>query len=345
MALLRFIILGYGNIGSRHAAILDQMPEASIAAIVDTDPESREAVAKLGSYPVYSSLQAVLADGIDADIVNVCTPNGSHYGCAWEALDARFHVLVEKPVTLTVSACDDLIQKALETGRGLYAVLQNRYSSPARWLHEVMSQHRLGRLFLVQVQCFWNRGSEYYHQSTWRGTADEDGGPLYTQFSHFVDLLSWSLGPVRLEEGWFYNFNHKEITAFEDSGYLKMNLPSMAPVWMTYSTSAYETNLESSITLLGENGSVKIGGQYMDKLEHCSISGYEEPQLGEVNGPNNYGNAKGSAANHSHVLAELIQAVKGQSHNLADAREARTSIGLIEEAYEVRDRKGIQQLG
>lgn len=345
MALLRFIILGYGNIGSRHAAILHQMPEASIAAIIDPDPNAREAVAMLGPYPVYPSLQAGLADGIEADIVNVCTPNGSHYEHAWEALDARFHVLVEKPVTLTVRACDTLIQKASEIGRGLYAVLQNRYSPPAQWLHEVMSQQLLGRLFLVQVQCFWNRDKGYYHQSYWRGTADEDGGPLYTQFSHFVDLLPWTLGPVRLQEGWFYNFNHHEMTAFEDTGYLKLSLTSGAPVWMAYSTSAYETNLESSITLLGEKGSIKIGGQYMDKVEHCRIKDYEEPQLAEVNAPNNYGNATGSAANHSHVLAELIQAVNGQSHNLADAREARPSIALIEAAYQIRDQKGFLQLG
>ncbi len=341
MALLRFIILGYGNIGSRHAAILDQMPGASIVAIIDPDPRVPEAVTKLGSYPVYSSFQAGLADGIEADIVNVCTPNGYHYEHAWEALDAGFHVLVEKPVTLTVSACDALIQKASLVGRKLYAVLQNRYSPPAQWLHEVMSQQLLGSLFLAQVQCFWNRDKGYYDQSSWRGTAGEDGGPLYTQFSHFVDLLSWTLGPISLQEGCFYNFNHQEMTAFEDTGYLKLSLASGAPVWMAYSTSAYETNLESSITLLGEKGSIKIGGQYMDRLEHCRIKGYQEPELEDVNSPHDYGHAKGSAANHSHVLADLMQAVNGEAYKLADAREARPSIALIEAAYQIRDQKGV----
>lgn len=343
MSTTKFIIVGYGNIGSRHVGLLEAMTGAEVMAIVDLDPAAR-AAASQRLYPVYPTLEAVVADGIEADVANICTPNGQHYSSACTALEQGFHVLVEKPVTLSAETCNQLIRKAREVNRGLYAVLQNRYSPPARWLWEVMDQQLLGRLFMVQVQCFWNRGVAYYQEREWRGTADNDGGPLYTQFSHFVDLLPWVLGKLNLVDGWFYNFNHLQSTDFEDTGHLRFSLSSGALVLMSYSTAAYEVNLESSITLLGERGSLKIGGQYMDTLAHCHIADYEPPVLPAVNPPNEYGHSKGSAANHAHVFAEVIKAVKGLPHNLPEVKEAKGSIALIETAYQLRDQKGIDGL-
>ena len=344
MAQTKVIISGFGHIGARHLEVLHQIPETTIAAIIDPDPEAREAASKTHSAPVYASLPESLRNGVEAHGVSICSPNGAHYANALEALDHGFHVLVEKPVTLSLPACNQLIAKAEENRCGLYAVLQNRYSPPAQWLWQVMNQKRLGKLFMVQVQCFWNRGRAYYQDRAWRGTAELDGGPLYTQFSHFVDLLPWVLGTVNLKDGWFYNFSHQGITAFEDSGTLYLASDKGAPIFMSYSTAAYEVNLESSITLLGEKGSLKIGGQYMNQLVHCRIAGYEAPQLPAVNPPNEYPHAQGSAANHAHVLREFVKAIHGRPHELPKASEARASIALIEEAYRLRDRKGIATL-
>lgn len=341
MAATRFIVQGYGNIGYRHAQLLKTIPGAVLAGIIEVDPANRELAYSCGDGPVYSSLENCLADGVNADVLNICTPNGLHYEHARNGLASGFHVLVEKPLALTVNACDALIDQAEKSGHGLFCVLQNRYSPPASWLKQVLSENRLGHLYMVNVNCYWNRGASYYQKSHWRGTANLDGGPLYTQFSHFVDLLPWSLGPVSLEEGRFFNFNHREQTAFEDSGCLFMSLESGAPVTMNYSTSAFETNIESSITILGEHGSVKIGGQYMNVISHCRIADYEMPEISETNEPNQYGQWKGSAANHQAVLEDVVGAVQNQNSNVTHAKEARASIRLIEEAYRLRDARGI----
>jgi predicted dehydrogenase len=340
----RFAILGLGNIGQRHAHILHHMPEAELVAIIEPDNPTQKTTAELEGYPVFDALQDFLDQGPEADVVNVCTPNGWHYTHASLALSAGMHVLVEKPLTLTAEASYQLTAQARAKGLNLFGVLQNRYSPPAQWLKTVIEENRLGQLFMVSVNCYWNRGVQYYEQRSWRGTAALDGGPLYTQFSHFVDLLPWVFGELEMQDGQFYNFSHQDTTAFEDSGVLSMRLPSGAPVMLTYSTAAYEGNLESSITVLGAQGALKIGGQYMDQIVHCRIADYEAPAMPPTNPPNQYGPFQGSAANHHQVITNVVKALKNEPCEVAEGTEAAESISLIEQAYQIRQKKGIQLL-
>ena len=340
----RFVVLGYGNIGQRHAHLLHHMPEAELVAIIEPDSRNQAAVRELGLYPVFDSLETFLDQGPKADIISVCTPNGWHYTHASQALAGGLHTLVEKPLALTAEACFALVDQAQASGLCLFGVLQNRYSPPAQWLKTVIQENRLGQLFMVSVNCLWNRGPQYYQQCAWRGTASLDGGPLYTQFSHFIDILPWVFGELHVQDGQFYDFSHQYITDFEDSGIVSMSLSSGAPVNLTYSTAVYPQNMESSITVLGACGSLKIGGQYMDQLIHCRIEDYEAPTMPATNPPNQYGPFQGSAANHYQVLSNVIKALDGHSYDVASGAEAAQSIRLIEQAYQIRQTKGIQQL-
>ena len=333
----RFAIIGYGNIGQRHARLIRQMESAELVAVVDTDSDKQAPVKRNEDVPFYNSLEAFFNDGIAADVLNICTPNGYHFDQAYEALSHNYHVLVEKPLTLTHEACEKLITQGKTMGKQVFCVLQNRYSPPARWLKQVVNEGVLGKIYLVEINCYWNRDNRYYQERAWRGTKVLDGGTLFTQFSHFVDLLIWVFGAVKSQEGRFFNFNHRHNTEFEDSGILHLTMHNDAQVIFTYSTAVWDHNMESSITVIGEKGSLKIGGQYMDRVEHCHIEGYDMPDISAVNPPNDYGQFKGSAANHFYVFDNVVKALNGESYELARPEEACQSISLIEEVYKSRN--------
>lgn len=336
MTITRFVIVGFGNIGQRHAQILQQMEQAELSAIVDLDPGKENTVTEQYSVPFFRYLNHFIEASVDADVLVIATPNGYHYEQAYQALDNGFHVLVEKPIALTAEACKGLITMANQKDKQLHCVLQNRYSPPARWLKQVVDDKRLGEIFMVDVNCFWNRDGRYYSKNDWRGDRQLDGGTLFTQFSHFIDLMIWVFGDVRDAEGRFFNFNHSDTIDFEDSGILNLSMESGAKIDFTYSTSVWDRNMESSISVIGEKGSLKIGGQYMDSIEHCHIEGYEQPTIPSVNPPNDYGHFKGSAANHLYVLDNVIKALNHQPYELAYPQEACKSIALIEKVYQDR---------
>ncbi len=336
MTVTRFVIVGFGNIGKRHAKILQHMEQAELTAIVDLDPEKENTVNDQFSVPCFRYLNQFLQAGIEADLLVIATPNGYHYEQAYQALAHGFHVLVEKPIALTSEACKSLIEKANKENKKLHCVLQNRYSPPARWLKQVVDENWLGDLFMVDVNCFWNRDERYYSKNDWRGDRQLDGGTLFTQFSHFIDLIIWVFGDATNAEGRFFNFNHRDTIDFEDSGTLNLSMDCGAKVDFTYSTSVWDKNMESSISVIGEKGSLKIGGQYMDSIEHCHIKGYDQPTIPPVNPPNDYGHFKGSAANHFYVLDNVIKALNDQPYELAHPEEACKSIALIEKVYQDR---------
>ena len=331
-----FAIVGYGNIGSRHAHIIDQMPEAELTACIDKDPEKQQSFGSHFVKPVFASLEQFFQADLDVDVVIIATPNGYHYEQALAAIEKGYHVLIEKPITLSTSACIELIQKAKAHDKYIFCVLQNRFSPPAQWLKQVVDDDKLGQIYMVDVHCFWNRDERYYQTNNWRGKYHLDGGTLFTQFSHFVDLLIWVFGDVRDANGSFFNFNHPQSIEFEDSGLIHLNMHSGAKVNFSYSTSVWDQNMESSISVIGEKGSLKIGGQYMDRIEHCHIKDYERPEIEPSNPPNQYGAFQGSAANHFYVLDNVVKALNQQSYQLAYPEEACKSIALIEHVYQDR---------
>ena len=215
--------------------------------------------------------------------------------------------------------------------------MQNRYSQPSLWLKQLVDEHKLGTPFLVQINCYWNRGDRYYAESNWKGTLELDGGPLFTQFSHFMDTLYWLFGDITDINAQFHNYSHQHNTAFEDSGMVHFRLVNGGLGAFNYSTCTYEQNLESSITIIAEKGTVKVSGQYMDKVEYCNVTDYEQPELPEPPPPNTYPTgAQGSAANHYLVIDNVVQTLNGATAETTNAMEGLKEVEMIERIYKLR---------
>ena len=216
--------------------------------------------------------------------------------------------------------------------------MQNRYSPPSEWLKSVVENGVLGKTFMVQLNCYWNRDNRYYKKGGWKGTQDLDGGTLYTQFSHFIDIMYWLFGDIDNIQGKFSDFIHQESTDFEDSGFISFDFINGGMGCINYSTAVANQNLESSITIVGENGSIKVGGQYMNEVEVCNIKDYEMPILKESNPANDYGPYKGSAANHNYVIKNVIDTLKGRTSATTNALEGLKVVEIIERIYKLRNK-------
>lgn len=332
MQKIRFAVIGYGHIGKRHAAMIQQNDECELVAVADTN----EALAKdiQGSgISFFSSFESFLDSGIKADVVTIATPNGLHATQAMKAIGAGHHVVVEKPMGLHRKECEELIHTALSRSRHLFCVMQNRYSPPSEWLKQIVADGVLGKVYMVQVNCYWNRDERYYKAGSWHGTKQLDGGTLFTQFSHFIDLLYWVFGDVEDIKSCFSSFNHDKLTEFEDSGVVHFRFSRGGMGSINFSTSVWDKNLESSMTVIGENGSLKVGGQYMDKVEYCHIKDYTMPELRPTNPANDYGPYKGSAANHHYVIQNVVDVLKGRASITTNALEGLKVVDIIERIY------------
>jgi UDP-N-acetyl-2-amino-2-deoxyglucuronate dehydrogenase len=277
-------------------------------------------------------------------VVNVCSPNGLHAQHSLIALENKIHVVCEKPLALTKKDSEKIIFKALQVSRHVFCVMQNRYSPPSVWIKQVVDDGLLGDIYLVQLNCYWNRDSRYYKKGGWKGTSDLDGGTLFTQFSHFIDIMYWLFGDITDIQGKFDDFNHGDSIAFEDSGMVTFNFINGGMGSINYSTAVWDSNLESSITIIGAKGSVKIGGQYMNDVEYCHIKDYKLPKLEPSSPPNDYGAYKGSAANHHFIIENVIDTLKGRTTATTNALEGLKVVDIIERIYALRDMKKIKTI-
>lgn len=333
---IKFAVIGAGHIGKRHAEMVRREDEAELVAMVDVRSKE-ECGAEDLDVPFFKTVEELLASGIEIDVVNVCTPNGLHAQQSIMALDSKKHVVVEKPMGLSKDNCENVIFKSLQMSRNVFCVMQNRYSPPSEWIKSVVDQGILGDIRMVQLNCYWNRDDRYYKKGGWKGTADLDGGTLFTQFSHFIDIMYWLFGDIDNIQGKFADFAHKDSTEFEDSGIVNFDFVHGGMGCINYSTAVPDQNLESSITIIGSKGSVKIGGQYMNDVEVCNIEGYEMPKLAESNPANDYGPYKGSAANHNYVIKNVIDTLKGRTTATTNALEGLKVVEIIERIYKVRN--------
>jgi UDP-N-acetyl-2-amino-2-deoxyglucuronate dehydrogenase len=295
---VRFAVVGYGHIGKRHAAMIRQHPSAELVAVCDV--RTAEAIGLPSEIPHFTSLEQMLATVPEIDVINICTPNGYHAVQSLEALEARKHVVVEKPMALRRTDCERVIHKALNVSRQVFCVMQNRYSPAAAWVKEIVSEGKLGDVLQVQVHCFWNRDDRYYfidgERHPWHGDKELDGGVLFTQFAHFVDILYWVFGDIENIESRFANYTHSHSTEFPDSGQVQFDFVNGGMGTLAFSTSVWDRNFESSLTVVGTRGSFRLGGQYMNEITHCHIEGVELPDLPPAGPPNDYGGYTGSAA-------------------------------------------------
>lgn len=332
---VKFAIIGCGHIGKRHAEMIRRNPEASLIAMCDILPQKEAGTESFG-VPYFDSADKMFSSGLEFDVAVVCSPNGLHAEHALLALSNKKHVVCEKPMALTKADCEKIIFKALQVHKNVFCVMQNRYSPPSRWLKSIVEDNVIGEVFMVQVNCYWNRDDRYYKPGSWKGTADLDGGTLFTQFSHFIDIMYWVFGDITDIQARFDDFNHQHSTAFEDSGIVNFRFVNGGMGTLNYSTAVWDKNMESSITVIGSKGSVKVGGQYMNEVEYCHIDGYSMPKLEPVNPANDYGPYKGSAANHHFIIENVIDTLMGRTSITTNALEGLKVVEIIERIYALK---------
>jgi predicted dehydrogenase len=195
-----------------------------------------------------------------------------------------------------------------------------------------MAENKLGKIFNFQMNCFWNRPASYY-QSSWKGTKKLDGGILFTQFSHFIDLLYWLLGDVSAVKGQRNNFLHKDCIEFEDTGVAILEMNNGGIGTINYTINSEKKNMEGSLTVFGEKGTVKIGGQYLNELEYFSVQEEPYPDLPPGKAANQYGFYEGSMSNHDKVYEHMVKAIDDPSHDFISSQETLKTIEIIEKIY------------
>jgi len=336
MKKIRFAVIGQGHIGKRHAEMVRRNPQAELVAVCDILPKEQLGITDI-SEKFYGSIDELLTKETEVDVVNICVPNGLHAQFALKALDARKHVVIEKPMALSKWDAEQVLSRSLEVGHHVFCVMQNRYSPPSVWLKDIVESGILGSVYSVQLNCFWNRDERYYKQGNWHGDAQMDGGTLYTQFSHFVDIMYWLFGDITNIKGSFHDFNHQSLTAFEDSGTVLFDFIKGGSGSLNYSTAVWDKNLESSLTIIARNGSIKVAGQYMNEVEYCHIKDYVMPELAPSNPPNDYGAYKGSAQNHHYVIQNVIDKLTGNALITTNALDGLKVVDIIERIYKERD--------
>ncbi|MCB9262698.1 MAG: Gfo/Idh/MocA family oxidoreductase [Flavobacteriales bacterium] len=334
MTKIKFAICGFGHIGKRHSVIIQNFENTELVAIIDTDKSVTDNELYPTSIPFFENINEFYLSQTDLDVLVIATPNGTHIELAETALNHKNHVIIEKPMGISKVACEQLVHKALNVNRQVFVVKQNRYSPPSKWLKEVVEQKIIGDVYMVQLNCYWNRDDRYYKSGGWKGTKNLDGGVLFTQFSHFIDIMFWVFGDIKNIKTNLQNFNHQHNTEFHDSGNSIFEFINGGLGCINFSTSVWDTNMESSITVVGSKGSLKIGGQYMNEIEYCHIEGYAKPDLPPTNPPNDYGPFKGSAANHHYVIENVVNTLNGKDTITANALEGLKVVDIIERIYQ-----------
>ncbi len=340
---INFAVIGQGHIGKRHAEMIRRNTHCNLVAVCDIQPKEKLGLSDIKE-AFYQDYIKMLEAHPEIDVVNICTPNGLHAKHSIDCLSRKKHIIVEKPLALNIADAEKIIYTALKYHKQVFCVMQNRYSPPSVWLKEIVEKKIIGDIYIVQLNCYWNRDERYYTGHNWKGTQELDGGTLFTQFSHWIDLLYWIFGDIKNIQANFADFNHQKLTDFEDSGLVQFEFVNGGMGCINYSTAVWDKNMESSITVIGSKGAVKVGGQYMDKVEYCHIKEYTMPQLSPTNPANDYGLYKGSANNHHYVIENVVETLMGRHTATTNALEGLKVVNIIQRIYALRQKSVLKNV-
>ena len=324
-----FAIIGCGRIAKRHAEQINKV--GKLVAVCDIVLENAAELAKEYDAKMYLSIEDLLMKESEIEIVSICTPNGLHAEHCIKSLYAQKHVLCEKPLCISVLDAKKMIAAADNADKKLFVVKQNRYNPPVEAVKALLREDKLGNILSFQVNCFWNRPHEYY-SNTWKGTKKLDGGTLFTQFSHFIDLLFWFLGDVKEVKAITKNYEHPLIE-IEDTGVVLIEMVGGAVGTLNYTVNSFQKNMEGSFTIFGEKGTVKIGGQYLNELEYQCIDKTKIENLSAGKPANAYGFYQGSMSNHNKVYEHLLKAIEIPGYEFASALDGMKTVEIIEKIY------------
>ena len=327
---MKFAIIGCGNIGKRHAEQVQAI--GKLVAVCDIIRSKADELGEKYNAGSFSSIEELFAREKDIDIAVICTPNGLHAQHSILSLQAGCHVLCEKPMAINSSDCLMMIQEAEKAGKHLFIVKQNRFNPPVVAVKRLLDEKKLGNLYSIQLNCFWNRDAGYYENS-WKGTMELDGGTLFTQFSHFIDLLYWMFGDVKKVRAFKKNLAHKNIIEFEDTGVVILEFENGVIGAINYTVNSFQKNMEGSLTVFGEKGTVKIGGQYLNVLEYQQIKDHIIADLPTGKKANDYGSYQGSMSNHDKVYQNLVDVIQNNATMAASSYDGLKTVQIIEKIY------------
>lgn len=325
----RIGVLGCGRISKNHFDTIARLDGLELVAVADIDfPRAEVAGAQFG-VPAFASLDEMLKKA-DVDIVTICTPSGLHSAHGVTVARAKKHVITEKPMAISLAQADALVKACDDNGVQLFVVKQNRLNPPIQLLRRAIDKGRFGRIYMANVTVRWTRPQEYYDAEPWRGTWEFDGGAIMNQASHYVDLLQWLVGPV--ESVMAKTATQARRIEAEDSGVGIVKFRSGALGVIEVNVLTYPKNLEGSITILGEKGSVKIGGTAVNKIEHWVFADYDDDDkavdASNTSPPNVYG------FGHEGYYRNVLAVLRGQAKPDTDGRAGRKSLELILGIYE-----------
>ncbi len=325
----RVAVVGCGRISRNHFEALERIEGLSLSAVCDSDPERAREAGEQQRVPWFRSYEEML-EKAQAEIITIATPSGLHPQQGILAAQAGKHVITEKPMAISLSAADELVQACDAAAVHLFVVKQNRLNSTVQLVRRAIDKGRFGRIYMANATVRWSRPQEYYDQAPWRGTWEFDGGAFMNQASHYVDLLQWLIGPVESVIAKTATLARRIET--EDSGIAVLHFRSGALGSIEVTMLTYPRNLEGSLTILGEKGTVKIGGTAVNRIEHWTFADYDDDDklVESVNTtpPNVYG--FGHEAYYRNVLAVL----RGEAKPDTDGRAGRKSLELILGIYE-----------
>lgn len=329
MGTLRFAIIGCGKIAPRHATEI--IKQSELVAVCDIVEEKANSLATQFSAKAYYSIEDLLSTEKNIDVVAICTPNGLHAEHTLLSLKAGANVLCEKPLCIHSNDGLNMIATASALEKKLFVVKSTRYNPALASLKKNIESGALGKLYSFQMNCFWNRPSEYYRNS-WKGTLKLDGGSLYTQFSHYIDALLWILGDIENITGFRKNIAHQHIIEFEDTGVVAVEMKNGVTGGINWSVNTFQKNMEVSLTIIAEKGCICIGGQYMNEIKYQLTDGVTL-EIENKGAANDYGFYKGSMSNHDKVYENLLKALQNHHHPFTHAAEGLKTVEIIERIY------------
>ena len=335
---IRFALVGCGRIANNHFAAMKQHADnVDLVGICDVDPKAlNAAVAETQAEP-YGNLSSML-EHTNADIVVLSTPSGLHPEQTVEIAATGRHVMTEKPMATRwhdglrmVRACDDANVR-------LFVVKQNRTNATLQLLKRAVEQGRFGRIYMVNINVFWTRPQEYYDSAAWRGTWEFDGGAFMNQASHYVDLLDWIIGPIESIQA--YTATLARDIEVEDTGVISVKWRSGALGSMNVTMLTYPKNLEGSITIIGEKGTVRLGGMAVNEIQHWEFAEpHEDDQKVEQA---SYATTSIYGFGHPLYYDNVIKALRGEAEPETDGREGLKSLEVLIAAYlSARDGKRV----
>ena len=328
--MIKFALIGCSPIAKKHAESLKRIKETKLSAVCDLNEQRAKALASEYGVPCFTDYRRMLESEKDIDVVTVLTPTGDHAKRVLDLMPHHKHIVVEKPMALRLEDADRMIRSCDEAGIKLFVVQQNRYNRPIRILREALVAGRFGKLVMGTIRVRWCRRDSYYKEAPWRGTWAADGGVLTNQASHHIDMLVWMMGEV--ESVVSMTARRLADIEAEDTGVAILKFRNGALGVVEATTATRPKDLEGSISVLGEKGSVVVGGFAMDKLMTWEFENpiAEDRNVFQTDGEN----PKDFAWNHTEYLRGVVETVKNGKKALVDGPEGRKSLELINALYE-----------